>query len=171
MSCRNNLTKTCSLPPSKVWKPDLYIMRLNEMITMEIYDEKASFLTLYDEEQLISHYTEVDVMFNCPMTFASFPYDEHLCSFGISDLKEDHPVEVMGLLCWFHMNSASECCLNLKKIHLKVVRLVSTNVSMKSWWKDFSPTAQDYSYQVASRFIWYLVSFCNLTPTLPGITT
>ena len=96
VSCRNNLTETCSIPSSEVWKPDLYIMRLNKMITMEIYDEKASFLTLYNEESLISHYTEVDVMFNCHMTFASFPYDEHLCSFGISDLKEDHPVEVRG---------------------------------------------------------------------------
>ena len=81
------------------------------MITMEIYDEKASFLTLYNEESLISHYTEVDVMFNCHMTFASFPYDEHLCSFGISDLKEDHPVEVRGWLDWFNITSVSKCSL------------------------------------------------------------
>ena len=108
---------------SKVWQPNLYIVKLGKMKVKKIFGNPSLILAVKDMEETsqVAYYSEAAVTFSWSMGFATFPCDEQLCTFKLANYDL-----------------------------LTIEEFVMTNLiaDFGKVFEAFSPTDKDYEYQV-----------------------
>ena len=73
---------------TKVWKPALYIFKLVNMKILKAH-ERAELLwvTKSNTTNRVTHFTENEITFACPMKFNRYPFDEQDCELLMMDIR------------------------------------------------------------------------------------